>query len=178
MASVPLKARRGLFLCPLDAARNSGAAFCVSDAPIAQSVGADKKEAADVRTSAYHLVPESWYQAQPRERGYLPEPFESDGFVHLTHGLDDVLAVGNMFYRADPRPYLLLTIDLERITSEVRYDDDSGRYPHVYGALDRAAIVVIQCVKRQPDGSFTGAGPLDDRDMSTGRYAPPRRRLA
>jgi uncharacterized protein (DUF952 family) len=111
--------------------------------------------------TAYHLAPESWYRAQPADRGYLPEPFEADGFVHLTHGLDDVLAVGNMFYRADPRPYILLTIDLSRITSEVRYDDDSGRYPHVYGPLDRAAIVGIQPVERQPDGSFTGVGSLN-----------------
>jgi uncharacterized protein (DUF952 family) len=116
-------------------------------------------------TNAYHLVPESWYRSQPDERSYLPEPFEADGFVHLTHGLDDVLSVGNIFYRDDARPYLLLTIDLEQITSEVRYDDDSGRYPHVYGPLDRAAIVAIQRVERNGDGDFTGVAP----DVATGR---------
>jgi len=115
--------------------------------------------------TAYHLVPESWYLAQPEDRGYLPEPFDTDGFVHLTYGLDDVLVVGNMFYRDDARPYLLLTIDLDQISSEVRHDDDSGRYPHVYGPLDRAAIVAIQRVERRDDGSFTSIEP----DMTTGR---------
>jgi uncharacterized protein (DUF952 family) len=111
---------------------------------------------------AYHLVPDDWYRALPPDRGYLPEPFEADGFVHLTHGLEDVLAVGNLFYRADRRPYLLLTVDLAQITSDVRYDDDSGRYPHVYGPLDRPAIVAIQRVERDPDGSFTGFSAADD----------------
>ncbi len=115
--------------------------------------------------SAYHLVPESWYRAQPADRSYLPEPFDADGFVHLTHGLDDVLAVGNMFYREDARPYLILTIALDLITSDVRYDDDTGRYPHVYGPLDRAAIIGVQRVERRDDGSFTGVAP----DMTMGR---------
>lgn len=119
--------------------------------------------------SAYHLVPEPWYRAQPEERGYLPEPFEADGFVHLTHGLDDVLTVGNAFYRDDPRPYLLLTIDLEQLTSEVRHDDDSGRYPHVYGPLDRVAIVAIQRVERDPEGGLTGVAPIDAGNAKTGR---------
>ncbi len=81
--------------------------------------------------TAYHLVPEPWFRTQPEDTGYLPEPFDTDGFVHLTHGQDDVITVGNMFYRNDPRPYLLLTIDLASITSVVRYDDDSSRFPHV-----------------------------------------------
>lgn len=115
--------------------------------------------------SAYHLVPAPWYHAQPDDRPYLPEPFDADGFVHLTHGLDDVLAVGNMFYRDDARAYLLLTIDLGQVTSEIRYDDDSQRFPHVYGPLDRAAIVAIQPVERDGDGSFTGVTP----DTTTGR---------
>lgn len=119
--------------------------------------------------SAYHLVPETWYRAQPETRGYLPEPFAADGFVHLTHGLDDVMAVGNAFYRDDRRRYLLLTIDLDQITSETRYDDDSGRYPHVYGPLDRAAIVAIQQVKRDDAGSFTSVAPLGDGNTTTGR---------
>ena len=119
--------------------------------------------------SAYHLVPEPWYRAQPENLGYLPEPFEADGFVHLTHRLDDVLAVGNSFYRNDARPYLLLTIDLDQITSEVRHDDDSGRYPHVYGPLDRPAIVGIQRVERADDGSFTGVAPINTLDTTTGR---------
>jgi uncharacterized protein (DUF952 family) len=114
---------------------------------------------------AYHLVPEPWYRSQPEDRPYLPEPFDADGFVHLTHALDDVLAVGNMFYRDDARPHLLLTIDLDQITSDVRYDDDSQRYPHVYGPLDRVAIIAIRTVERDGDGSFTGLAP----DTATGR---------
>lgn len=103
---------------------------------------------------AYHLVPEPWFLSQPPDKPYLPEPFDADGFVHLTHGEDEVLAVGNTFYTADSRPYLLLTINLARITAEVRYDDPDRRFPHVYGPLDRRAIVAIRQIERSPSGGF------------------------
>lgn len=107
-------------------------------------------------TTAYHLTPEPWFRAQPDDAPLWPEPFERDGFTHLTHGLDDVLAVGNAFYRADARPQLLLTIDLDRLTSPVRYDDPDQRYPHVYGPLDRAAIMVVARVRRDAAGCYLG----------------------
>ena len=119
--------------------------------------------------SSYHLVPESWYRSQPGDRAYVPEPFDADGFVHLTHGLEDVLAVGNMFYRDDPRPYLLLTIDLGQITSDDRYDDERRRFPQVDGPLDRPAIVTIQRVERAGNGDFTGVSALGDAGTATGR---------
>lgn len=103
---------------------------------------------------AYHLVAESWYQRQPADKPYLPQAFPVDGFVHLTHGEDEVMAVGNRYYTGDPRPYLLLTIDLDRLSSEVRYDDPGHRFPHIYGPIDRAAIVEVREVYRGPMGLF------------------------
>src|SRR5215216_147580 len=105
-------------------------------------------------TIAYHLTPEPWYRNQPADQPYLPEDFARDGFVHLTHDSDEVLDVGNRYYRADPRPYLLLTVDLARLSAEVRYDDPEQRFPHVYGALDRPAIIAVIQVRRAADGTF------------------------
>jgi uncharacterized protein (DUF952 family) len=110
----------------------------------------------DESRTAYHLVPEPWYRAQPADEAYLPEPFAQDGFVHLTHGVEPVLAAGNRYYRADARDYLLLIVDLEQITSDIRYEDPDRQFPHVYGPLDRAAIVAVQQVARADDGTFTG----------------------
>lgn len=111
---------------------------------------------------AYHLAPEPWCDAQPPDAAYLPEAFAADGFVHLTHGLDAVLAAGNRYYLADARPYLLLTVELDRLAADapVRYDDPERRFPHVYGPLDRAAIVRVERVERDADGRFIGVGPV------------------
>jgi uncharacterized protein (DUF952 family) len=106
--------------------------------------------------SAYHLVAEPWFNSQPADRAYLPEAFHADGFVHLTHGLAAVLDAGNRYYTADQRPYLLLTIDLDQLSVPVRYDDPQRQFPHVYGALDRAAIVRVQRVRRDAAGRFVG----------------------
>jgi uncharacterized protein (DUF952 family) len=76
--------------------------------------------------------------------------------VHLTHELESVVEVSNRYYRADPRPYLLLTIDLDQLSATVRYDDPERAYPHVYGPLDRVAIVAVARVRRGSGGRFLG----------------------
>ncbi|HQX63126.1 MAG TPA: DUF952 domain-containing protein [Thermomicrobiales bacterium] len=103
---------------------------------------------------AYHLVAENWYKRQPADKPYLPQAYPLDGFVHLTHGEHEVVEVGNRYYTGDSRPYLLLTIDLDQVTSEVRYDDPDRRYPHVYGPIDREAILAVREVYRGPMGLF------------------------
>jgi uncharacterized protein (DUF952 family) len=108
--------------------------------------------------TAYHLAPEPWYRGQPDGLDYLPEGFEAEGFVHLTHGTAPVLAAGNRYYQSDPRDYVCLTVDLTRISSEIRYDDSARQFPHVYGPLDRAAIVAIRPVIRDSDGTFRSFG--------------------
>jgi uncharacterized protein (DUF952 family) len=105
---------------------------------------------------AYHLTPAAWFHAQPSDAPYLPETYAADGFVHLTHGLDAVLAAGNRYYSADPRPYLLLAVDLDQLRAEVRYDDPERQFPHVYGALERTALTRVQRVERDEAGRFVG----------------------
>lgn len=107
---------------------------------------------------AYHLVPEPWFRAWPAERDYLPETYEADGFAHLTHGVAPVLVVANTFYRADPRHYLLLTIDLDRVAADARYDDPNRQFPHVFGPIDRAAILDARPLRRAEDGTFLSVG--------------------
>ena len=73
-----------------------------------------------------HLVPEPVWAARDPEAPYLPAAYEADGFVHCTDGDDEMVVVANRFYRDDPRPFLLLTLDLERTGSPWRFDDDNG----------------------------------------------------
>ena len=103
---------------------------------------------------AYHLVPAAvWGRAGPADEPFRPASLDTEGFVHLTHRAPDLVDVANRYYREDPRPYLVLTLALDRLTSPWRYDGDE-RYPHVYGPLDREAITEMRLIERDADGTF------------------------
>ena len=101
-----------------------------------------------------HLVPEAVWDAHDPTRPYLPAAYADDGFVHCTDGDDAMVAVANRFYRDDPRPFLLLTIDLERTGSPWRFEDPGQIYPHVYGSIDPASVIDVRRMARDADGTF------------------------
>ena len=67
---------------------------------------------------------------------------EEEGFIHASRP-EQVAGVFERYYRSLGKPLVLLTIDPSRLTdAEVRFDhvgDDT--YPHVYGPINRAAVV-------------------------------------
>ena len=104
--------------------------------------------------AVYHLVPREEYEAGDPAADYVPTAFADDGFIHLTDGADELTAVGNRYYRSDPRPYVALRVDLARVRAPVCYEDPRRVYPHVYGPLNRDAIVAVVDLPRLPDGTF------------------------
>ena len=107
---------------------------------------------------AYHLVPVDAWESAPAEEPFRAASLEDEGFVHLTHDWPDLVDVANRYYREDPRPFVALGISLPRLTAPWRYDGDH-RYPHVYGAIDRAAILGVDPMLRAPDGTFLAIDP-------------------
>ena len=103
----------------------------------------------------YHLVPREEFD--PAAAEYVPAAFAAEGFIHTTKTLAIVHEVANRYYRADPRPYLLLTIDLDRATAPWRYDAAGEDYPHLYGPLNRAAVIGFRALARDEDGTFLNA---------------------
>jgi uncharacterized protein (DUF952 family) len=101
---------------------------------------------------AYHLVPREEFDERAPE--YLPAAYGADDFVHTTRDLALLPVVANRYYRADPRPYLLLTIELDRATTPWRYDAAGEDYPHRYGPLNRDAIVAVRAAPPAADGTF------------------------
>jgi uncharacterized protein (DUF952 family) len=101
-----------------------------------------------------HLVPAAYFDACDPNAPYLPEAFERDGFIHCTDGAENVADVANRYYREDPRLFVVLVIDVAKVSSRVVYEDDLGIYPHIYGPLDREAIVRTAPVPRTLDGTF------------------------
>jgi len=102
----------------------------------------------------YHLTPEPVWRAQEQQQAYQPEAFEVDGFIHCTDGEVNLLAVANAFYQADQRPYVVLVLDRDRINAPVRFEDADRIFPHIYGALNRDAVVDVRRAIRLADGSF------------------------
>lgn len=102
----------------------------------------------------YHLVPaEVWASADPA-RPFEAASLATDGFVHCTDGAAEVVMTGDRHLCDDPRPYLVLTIDLDRVGSPWRYDIPGSPYPHIYGPIDRSAVVAVTPIDRKPDGRF------------------------
>ncbi len=110
-------------------------------------------EPAEPEWVTYHLVPTDEWEAASPDAPYTPVAFPRDGFIHTTHTASEVAAAGNRYYRADPRPHLAVVIDLRRVTAPWQYDGDA-RFPHIYGPLNRDAIIAVSSALRQPDGTF------------------------
>jgi uncharacterized protein (DUF952 family) len=102
----------------------------------------------------YHLTPEPVWAAQADAAEYRPESFAEEGFIHCTDGEVNLLAVANAYYQADHRPYVVLDIDPTKLTSPITYEDPDRIYPHIYGPLNRDAVLAVRRAVRLADGSF------------------------
>ena len=71
----------------------------------------------------FHLASRArWEAADPAEPLGAPS-LETEGFIHCTDGAANLVATGNRHYRAEPGPFVVLTVDLDRITSAWSVDD-------------------------------------------------------
>jgi uncharacterized protein (DUF952 family) len=102
----------------------------------------------------YHLVPVEEWEGSDGESDYLPPAFVEDGFIHCTDGADELANTANRHYRDDPRPFVALQIDVSLLSSPVRYEDARRVYPHIYGPLNRDAILTVVSMPRDEAGRF------------------------
>jgi uncharacterized protein (DUF952 family) len=98
----------------------------------------------------YHLVPRAmWDNAPPGP--YRAPSLETEGFIHCSNR-EQVARSANKFYPNESE-MLLLAIDADRLTSELR--DEEGRpgelFPHIYGPINREAIVEVIRLERGSD---------------------------
>lgn len=101
----------------------------------------------------YHLVVPADWDAGATEP-YRAASLATEGFIHCSYR-QQVGWAANRFYAAVPE-LLVLEIDPTRLSSPVR-DEDAGwgeLFPHIYGPLDRAAVVAVQRLQRGADGKW------------------------
>jgi uncharacterized protein (DUF952 family) len=103
---------------------------------------------------AYHLVPVAAWDGSDPDRPYEAPSLATEGFIHCTVGAAEMVATANRHYRDDPRDFFVLTIDLDSTGSPWRIEDERGVYPHVFGAIDRSAVMRVVPAPRDADGRF------------------------
>ena len=85
----------------------------------------------------FHLAAAGeWHEGEPYARSMPGVALEDVGFVHCSYAAQ--LAATAVRHYPDRTDLVLLTIDPERLTPEVRVEDG---FPHVYGPIDAAAVV-------------------------------------
>ena len=138
-----------------------------------------------------HLVSTEDWKAAPPDQPFTPKAYAADGFIHCTFGDALMLTVANRFYKSQPGEFLAIGIDEARVTAPVKWEAPAAPapvetpaaplppeaeaefgagpvgtpaaplFPHIYGSLNRDAILGARRLLREPDGAFIGFAPLD-----------------
>ena len=122
--------------------------------------------------SIYHLVPASYYYTQSQDRPYLPEAFVEEGFIHCTAGIEMLVQVANNYFGTLSEELLVLEINPNAITVPLKFEppipptdkSKNGKknssanedilFPHIYGPLNREAIVRCFAMRRDEVGKW------------------------
>ncbi|MEP7289251.1 MAG: DUF952 domain-containing protein [Chloroflexota bacterium] len=106
----------------------------------------------------YHITPAAYYESCPATQDYLPSQYQQDGFIHCTRGADLMVMVANRHYRDVPGEFLMLSIDVQALKSPLKYESFDPvlpfPFPHIYGAINRDAIVAVLTMRRDDSGVF------------------------
>ncbi len=103
----------------------------------------------------YHMLPATDWAATPPDALYRAASLEAEGFIHCSGDTARLLAVGNSFYRDQPGDWLILVINEGAVDAPVRWDAvGDTHFPHIYGPLNRSAVVEAVSFPRSVDGAF------------------------
>ena len=86
---------------------------------------------------------------------YVPDGWRAEGFVHCSTD-EQVVRVANHLF-AGRQDLVLLHIDPSGLTALVVWEDGEGSgedFPHVYGAIETAAVVTAEPFAARSDGTF------------------------
>jgi uncharacterized protein len=123
-------------------------------------------------TVVLHLLPSTVWNAG-RRTPIVPESLATEGFVHCTADDETLLRVANQFYTKVPGTMVAISIDLYRVSAEVKWEHPPGSdpltaiaFPHVYGPIPRTSVVSSRVMQRADDGSYTGYdSPTPERSL-------------
>jgi uncharacterized protein (DUF952 family) len=113
----------------------------------------------------YHAVPLDEWNAGPDEP-FAPASLAEEGFVHCSPDEAVTLAVVNAFYRTASRPLVAVVLDEAKLTARCEWEAphpvpppgvaDGTLFPHVFGPINRDAVVRVQEVRWDDEDRATG----------------------
>ncbi len=105
----------------------------------------------------FHLVRRSTWERLDPQADYAPDSLAREGFIHCTEGVEELALTADCHFGPLDEELLALELDRARIAAPIRYDDPRRMYPHIYGALNRDAIVAIHVLRPGPEGRYLPA---------------------
>lgn len=122
-------------------------------------------------STVLHLLPLQDWQQLGADEPVTNASLDREGFIHCTDESGVLLQIANAFYTAQSGEFAVLHVDTDRLTSRcvweapVHVDGSTGpalapSFPHIYGPIDRAAVVAVQTIDRDESGRFTGYGEV------------------
>lgn len=91
----------------------------------------------------YHVVMPDYWQQFAEKTAYTPPTFKEEGFIHCCtkEQINYVLTT----YFKGISAILLLKIDTTLLEAELKVEPANGQhFPHIYGAINKTAIVAIE----------------------------------
>lgn len=104
--------------------------------------------------TTFHLASLPAWEASDPSAPLTAPSLASEGFIHCTDGVEEMVATANRHYGEVPGAFVVLTVDLDSCGSPWRIDVPGTPYPHVYGPIDRRAILSVSPIARDPGGRF------------------------
>lgn len=116
----------------------------------------------------YHLTPAGYYHRQPADQPYRPAAFAEEGFIHCTAGAPKLIEVANIYFAGLQDELLVLEIDPARLDVPLIFEppippphattlaphNPNALFPHIYGPLNRQAIIACFSLERNPTGQW------------------------
>jgi uncharacterized protein (DUF952 family) len=105
--------------------------------------------------SVLHITTnDAWQAALAAGVAYRAPSLETEGFIHCSTP-PQVPWVANRRFRGVTEPRILLRLDLDALSSELKWETsepDMPPFPHIYGSIDLAAVVEVIAYPEGPDG--------------------------
>ncbi|MEO6123177.1 MAG: DUF952 domain-containing protein [Ilumatobacteraceae bacterium] len=118
-----------------------------------------------------HLLPSATWERLAEDEPVTAASLDTEGFIHCTDDPSVMLQVANAVYASQPGEFVVLHVEVDRLTSRCVWEEPSHpaghtgpsfapSFPHVYGPIDRDSVLGVQAVRRDGSGRFTGYGEL------------------
>ncbi|WP_037604926.1 DUF952 domain-containing protein [Streptacidiphilus rugosus] len=103
----------------------------------------------------FHLTPLDAWLEHP-DRPYATASLALEGFIHCSGDEEQTLAVANARFTRTRGPLMVLLIDEDALDAPVRWDEvgEGATFPHIYGPVNRAAVVGMLEVERDASGRW------------------------